>query len=296
MKTPKTKSYKFVWALPTLALLLFAFAEPSYRAKDVEPRGKEAANDILVAEKTIKMVGYVFDENNEALPGTSVVIKNATVGTVCDIDGKFELEVPEKASILLSFVGKKTLVDNYNGITSGVEKDGVFYKKYKMQDAVILIGNDVPPPPPPKVKKEDVPPPPPPPSPLKKGDKEQEVFYIVEDMPQFPGGQKALQEYITKMQQKLSQEKDIKGKVMVEFTVNGKGKVSDIKILALDDPKIKYSEDEKGNIKDAEFNGKRNPKVENAAVEIVKKMPDWTPGKQRGKPVSVKYLLPIEFK
>jgi hypothetical protein len=234
---------------------------------------EKVASDILTAVKTIKMVGYVLDENGKALPGTSVVIKGSTVGTVADVEGMFKLEVPENAAIVISFVGKKTFVDSYSGITSGSEKEGVFYKKYKMDDVVIVIGNEVPPPPPPKVKSEDIPPPPPPPSPLKKGEKEQEVFYIVEDMPQYPGGQKALQEYITKMQQKLSQSNGIKGKAKVAFTVNGKGKVSDIKIVEQD-----------------------NDGVAKGAVSIVSGMEDWSPGKQRGKGVPVKYLLPVEFK
>ena len=75
---------------------------------------------------------------------------------------------------------------------------------------------------------------PPPPSPLKKGEKEQEVFYIVEDMPKYPGGHAALQEFVSKMQQKLAKEKGIKGKAKIAFTVNGKGKVTDIKIVEQD--------------------------------------------------------------
>ena len=272
-KTSANRRIRFAWALPAIALLLFAFAEPSYLDKNAEPRGEVVVSDNLTAEKTIKMIGYVLDENGEALPGTSVVIKGSTVGTVANTDGMFNLEVPENASIVLSFVGKKTLVDSYNGITSGSEKEGVYYKKYRMEDVVIVIGNELPPPPPPKVKSEDIPPPPPPPSPLKKGEKEQEVFYIVEDIPKYSGGQKMLQEYITKMQQKLAQSNGIKGKAKVAFTINGKGKVTDIKIVEQD-----------------------NDGAGKGAVSLVSGMEDWSPGKQRGKGVPVKYLLPVEFK
>jgi TonB family protein len=75
------------------------------------------------------------------------------------------------------------------------------------------------------------------------------------------------------MQQKIAQGKGIKGKAKVLFTVNAKGKVSDIKIVEKD-----------------------NDAAAKGAVMIVSEMPDWTPGKQRGKAVPVKYLLPVEFK
>ena len=99
------------------------------------------------------------------------------------------------------------------------------------------------------------------------------MFYIVEDMPQYPGGFGAMQDYVAKMQQKLAQGKSLKGKAEVSFTVNEKGKVSDIKVVEKD-----------------------NDGAAKGAVVIASEMPDWTPGKQRGKAVPVKYLLPVEFK
>ena len=92
-------------------------------------------------------------------------------------------------------------------------------------------------------------------------------------MPHFPGGYYARQDYILKMQQKIAQAKGIKGQAKVLFTVNVKGKVTDIKIVEKD-----------------------NEGAAKGAVMLVSGMPDWTPGKQRGKAVPVKYLLPVEFK
>lgn len=143
-----------------------------------------------------------------------------------------------------------------------------------MKDAVILIGPAAPaPPPPPAAESKDklAPPPPPPPPPAKNGNKE--VFYIVEELPQYPGGFEVLSGYVFEMQQKLAQAKGIKGKGKVAFTVNGKGKVTDIKIVEQD-----------------------NDGVGKGAVAIVSEMKDWTPGTQRGKSVPVKYLMPVEFK
>jgi len=273
MKTSRVLGIKFAWALPAIALLLFAFAEPSYMAKEVSGNVQKDSYETVSAEKSVKIVGLVLDEENEALPGTSIVIKGSTIGTVSDSNGKFELEVPEKSSIVLSFVGKETMVEHYTQITSGELKEGAFYKNYILKDVVILIGPGakIPPPPPPPLtsgeKEKLTPPPPPPPS-----DGKKEVFYVVEDMPQYPGGSVVLSRYVYEMQQKLAKGKGIKGKGKVAFTVNGNGKVTDIKIVEQD-----------------------NEGVGKGAVTIVSEMQDWTPGKQRGKPVPVNYILPIEF-
>lgn len=96
----------------------------------------------------------------------------------------------------------------------------------------------------------------PPPPPVKHG--EEEVFYIVEEVPCFPRGYYAGQDYISKMQQKIAQ--------------GIKGKVSDIKIGEKDDDLVGQ-----------------------AGTEIVMGMPAWKPGKQRGKPVPVNFILPLAF-
>ena len=268
-KTSARRLIRFTWALPALALLLFAFAEPDYRMQELnEP---EIANQQNSAAKTLKISGLVVDENDEPLPGTSVVVKGGTTGCVTDLQGKFTLEVPEKTAIVLSFVGKKTIVDDYTGILSG--KEGEEYKRnYKMKDEIILISTLAPPPPPPLIKQEknNVPPPPPPP-PAVNGD--EEVFFVVEDMPEYPGGQPALAMFIQKMQKKLASAKNIKGNAKVLFTVNAKGAVSDIKVVEKD-----------------------NDAAAKGAYAIASQLEDWTPGKQRGKAVPVKFLLPVEFK
>ena len=290
-KTSRLIGIKFIWTLPILTILLYSFAEPQYRVKVSNLTEHETFPENFISEETIKLSGLVLDENGDPLPGTSVVVKGMTIGTVSDLNGKFNLEVPENKSIVLSFVGKKTIFDSYAEITSGKQKHDAFSRKYKMKDAIAMISNSSydgdyktfyggerlapPPPPPPPPTKEAVPangktstiPPPP----VKHG--EEEVFYIVEDMPHFPGGYYAMQDYISKMQQKIAKGKVIKGKAKVLFTVNAKGKVSDIKIVEKD-----------------------NDDAAKGATLLVSGMPDWTPGKQRGKAVPVKYMMPVEFK
>lgn len=277
-KTSRFSGVKFLWALPALALLLFAFAEPDYQVTYNEPDNENVlTSNVLNSQKTVKMEGLVLNEAGEPLPGTSIVIKGTTVGTVADLNGKFELEIPEKSNIVLSYVGKKTVQDSYESITSGTKKGNIFERKYVLEDVVIEIHNkayigDQPPlPPPPKPAEEkkvkDIPPPPPP---SQTG--EEEIFYIVEDMPKYPGGFSGLEKFYTEMQQKVAQAEGIKGKAKVAFTVDTNGKVTDIKVVEKD-----------------------NEGVAKGAIQIVSEMPDWTPGKQRGKAVPVKFLLPLEF-
>ncbi|MEZ5103540.1 MAG: M56 family metallopeptidase [Draconibacterium sp.] len=216
MTKTKTSAFgrvKLMWALPAVALLLFAFAKPEYKVStgQVPESGVAQVND-LIPQKTITVKGTVLDENREPLPGTSVVLKGGTVGTVCDIDGTFSLDIPENGAIVLSFVGKKTIEDSFEGITSEDKKEGV-RRKYTMKDAISTISNNF-------TTRLDH---------LRRRiassstaststsnkkfthlllNKVIKVFYIVEDMPHFPGGYYAMQDYISKMQQ-IAQSKGI---------------------------------------------------------------------------------------
>ena len=102
----------------------------------------------------------------------------------------------------------------------------------------------------------------------------QDVFDVVEDMPQYPGGMQAmlsfLQENIT--YPKDAQEKKISGRVLVTFVVEKDGSISNVETVK------------------SVF-----PSLDEEAVRIVKAMPNWKPGKQNGKVVRVKYTLPISF-
>jgi len=105
--------------------------------------------------------------------------------------------------------------------------------------------------------------------------KEEEVFVVVEEMPEFPGGVKALRQYLATAVKYpvIAQENGIQGKVYVNFVVNKDGSVSNAKIARGVDPSL-----------DAE------------ALRVVSTLPKWKPGKQRGAPVRVSYTVPISFK
>jgi len=155
-----------------------------------------------------------------------------------------------------------------------------------MNEAAIVLDVDKMffenPPPSSSNKDKNIPQPPPVPKYLKDNPptKEQEdkiveehIFTIVEQMPEYPGGFKALGSYITGMLQKLGKSENIKGKAKVIFTIDKDGKAGNVRIISKD-----------------------NELAAKGAVTIVENMETWTPGKQRNKAVPVHYILPVEFK
>ena len=103
--------------------------------------------------------------------------------------------------------------------------------------------------------------------------KEEAMFGIVEAMPEFPGGQKALMTYIAKNTNYPQDAPCISGRVIVQFTITKKGKIIDAKVA-------------RGI----------HPVYDKEALRIIKKMPAWKPGTQMGKPVAVRYTVPIIFR
>ena len=104
---------------------------------------------------------------------------------------------------------------------------------------------------------------------------EQEIFQIVEEMPSYPGGDQKLMEFVAKniKYPQIARETGIQGRVFVGFVVEPDGSVSNVKVLR----GIGGGCDEE-------------------AMRVVKSMPKWKPGKQRGKAVRVSYMLPVNFK
>lgn len=104
---------------------------------------------------------------------------------------------------------------------------------------------------------------------------EQEIFQIVEEMPSFPGGEQKLLEYVAKNTKypQIARESGIQGRVFISFVVETDGSISNVKVLR----GIGGGCDEE-------------------AVRVIKSLPKWKPGKQRGKAVRVSYQIPVMFK
>lgn len=100
------------------------------------------------------------------------------------------------------------------------------------------------------------------------------VFMVVEEMPEYNGGQQALFEYIRNNVQYPveAKEKGIEGKVYVQFVVTKTGEVSGVEVL-----------------------GGVDPLLDQEARRVVENMPDWYPGKQKGENVHTYFQVPINF-
>ena len=103
----------------------------------------------------------------------------------------------------------------------------------------------------------------------------EKVYDVVEEMPAFPGPPYALYEFLTRSIQypKEARDKNIQGRVIVTFVVEKDGSISDARVVKSVDPLL-----------------------DTEALRVVNSMHSWTPGKQNGEPVRVKYTVPVSFK
>ena len=113
------------------------------------------------------------------------------------------------------------------------------------------------------------------PPPVRKERAGEEIFVVVENQPEFPGGQEAMMKFLADSIRypRESMEKGVQGRVICNFVVMKDGSVSDVQVVRGVDPLI-----------------------DSEAVRVLKLMPDWKPGTQRGKAVNVQYTLPVVFR
>ena len=105
-------------------------------------------------------------------------------------------------------------------------------------------------------------------------DAKEDAFDVVEEMPEFPGGPKALMDYLMENVKypKTAFDANIQGRVIAQFVVDKEGTVRDAHVVKSVDPAL-----------DAE------------ALRVINNMPKWRPGRQNGKVVNVKYTIPVSF-
>lgn len=102
-----------------------------------------------------------------------------------------------------------------------------------------------------------------------------EVFIVVETMPEFPGGDQALIKYLSENVHfpVVADESRMEGRAIVQFTVYRTGEIVDAEVVRSSGWEL----------------------LDNEALRVINSMPKWNPGKQRGKPVSVRYTVPVNF-
>lgn len=101
-----------------------------------------------------------------------------------------------------------------------------------------------------------------------------EIYDMVEQRPMFPGGDLAMVEYLQKniKYPQDAQQNDKQGVVVCQFVITSEGKIGDVKVM-----RSVY------------------PSLDEEAVRVIKAMPTWTPGKQDGQAVNVRFTLPVRF-
>ena len=115
----------------------------------------------------------------------------------------------------------------------------------------------------------------PPPPPAPKPEVSNKVFDVVEEMPHFPGGAAALQAFLSSNTKYpvVAQENGVQGRVIVSFVVERDGSITDVRVVRSVDPSL-----------------------DREASRVVRSMPRWSPGKQNGSAVRVKYTVPVVFR
>lgn len=205
-KTSKTKAFRMLWALPAIAILLFAFAEPVYVMGITK-------NDILISlqdsTKLFPFTGRVIDGTGEPLNGASVVVYGKTTGASSNKDGIFTIELDRYDQVVISYIGYTSQRVSYSEIESKLSR-----KKDKLINFTLVTGVV-------NLNIDEI---------ISKGapditisenkeNNNEEVFVIVEEMPSYPGGLYAFAKEVKEKIGKLNP----RGKIQVDFTVNSNG-------------------------------------------------------------------------
>jgi hypothetical protein len=264
IKTSKMAVLKMIWALPIIALLLLAFAKPSNEVKYEQDQANSA--DLGKDVRDITIEGKVINEMGQPLEGASIVIMGTSIGSTSKSDGTFDLKIAKTDKFYISYIGYTTIMNGFDFIEQSKKENGIYKPVFKMKTGIINLEID-------KMLLEE------PPINNKesesikdnKSDKEQ-MYVVVEQLPEYPGGMSALAKEISLITKKYSEAKQVKGKVIVGFTVSETGNVVNVQALEKD-----------------------NDDLAKQAIITISNIKKWNPAIQRGKLVPVNYSIAIKF-
>lgn len=270
---------KYLYVLPLAAVTVAAFARPeisepldeisSVKVNDLSAiTGKNSPENLSVAatsaaDVTLKM--KVTDQSGSPIVGASVLIVNSTSGTLTDSEGNFTLKVGDDQRISVSYIGMKSVelsvkeclekqikevrltsdADSGPQLTVVSQSSESASQKAPQHNTTSELQNT------------------------------EEIFMVVENMPEFPGGLNACLKFLADhvAYPKEAAEKKIQGRVIVQFVVMKDGSIANARVIRSVDPLL-----------DAE------------ALRVIGLMPKWKPGTQRGQAVNVKFTMPITFR
>lgn len=251
------------WALGKYMLILplaFGLLAMTTAREELTAVMNQATDD------TITVSGQVTSAvDRKPLPGVNVILKNTSQGTTTDLDGKYQLaNVPKSGSLVFSFVGftsQEIKVDGHNTINASLS-----LQSSKLNE-VVVVAYEPAQEPLPATQSTTA-------KPNSQTSRSGEIFTVVEQVPEFPGGMQALGQYLARNLRypTEAQQNKVQGRVFVQFVVSPTGDIQSLRIL-------------KGI----------GSGCDEEAVRVVSQMPKWIPGKQNGRAVAVQYNLPIQF-
>ncbi len=244
------RKMKVLFILPVAALILMAFARPAYHYPGTEPSPEVVVSDSGSIVQFLR--GVVISEDGSPLRGATILVPGTNAGLVTDDDGSFTMaNVPSDAVIVISAKGYLSKMEKISGaepLRVSLEKDPDFRElKETITTADWTSSSQI---------------------------DTEAPFVVVEEMPMFPDGDKALLEYLSKNVRYPEEAKaaGTEGRVIIRFIVTRTGRVEGVSVLKGVDPVL-----------DAE------------AARLVGTLPDFMPGKQGGKAVDVWYMVPVTF-
>ena len=263
---------KYLYILPLAAASIAAFARPEV-SNSLDEISSAKVSDLASimkadSEKNVENISkkkglfkgtVLSDVDGQPIIGAAVIIKGTTNGTITDFDGIFMLEVSEGDVLSVSYIGYHTTEISVPALDEKGKASGTVRLK-KVEDT-------------PSNKVDEI-------VVVGYGVKKQPLddaplFQVAEEMPQYPGGMPGLMQYIGRNMKypMLAQEQGLEGRVIVQFIVERDGSTSNFNIM-------------RGvhALLDAE------------AIRVLAGMEKWTPGKQKGQAVRVKYTVPVTFR
>jgi beta-lactamase regulating signal transducer with metallopeptidase domain len=125
--TPKAKAVHLLWALPVVALLLVAFAQPEYQ---------QMTNDVTMPDlKEVTLTALVLDANGDPVPGASVIVKGKPEGTITSSEGEFTLKVVDSEVVIIRHKGYKDAVIHVEKLVAKQGESGPYKFKVKLEKA-----------------------------------------------------------------------------------------------------------------------------------------------------------------
>lgn len=250
LKSPRWAKLKALLFVPLMAALMVAFAHPKTSAQTVS-QGKQ-----------IHVSGQVTDQiTGEGIPGSAVIIKGTTTGTLTDAMGEYSLEVNDPHDTLVfSFVSYRTEViplDGHGKINVELQVD-VLALDFSVANKTLTPGSQEK-----TVTHTD-----------DRVAHDKDMYVVVEENPSYPGGLGALYQFLQANLQypESARQNKVEGTVLVQYTIDKEGVIRQAKVM-------------RGV----------SPELDREALRLTNLITGWKPATQNGKSLKRVVTMPVQF-